>query len=202
MLRGTQPNTVGGLAHWIQTVYGESSSSDDTMWAACSSQNTNVPCESEKKQEKWVFHRNNLVNTVTAQRENTCVLPKSWHGAVRSLPGPYLVECKFNVALQRWRNAPWVRQETAKSDTNKIWVDNKNRRRWTAWCWDDSALLEEQPADTNTGEIVGISLELKPEIVFKVLRIRVKCQKGQQKTSLDWLREVNCQPESWIFLYL
>lgn len=100
VLRGTKPNTVGGLAHWIQTVYGESSSSDDTMWAACSSQNTNVPCESEKKKEKkWVFHRNNLVNKVAARRENTCVLPKFWHGAVSSLPEPYLVECKFNVAL-------------------------------------------------------------------------------------------------------
>lgn len=52
VLRGTMPNSVGGLAHWIQTVYGESSSSDDTMWAACSSQNANVPCESEKKEEE------------------------------------------------------------------------------------------------------------------------------------------------------
>ncbi|CAB1435560.1 unnamed protein product [Pleuronectes platessa] len=31
MLRGPGPNTEGGLAHRIQTVYGESSSSDDTM---------------------------------------------------------------------------------------------------------------------------------------------------------------------------
>lgn len=101
VLRGTMPNSVGGLAHWIQTVYGESSSSDDTMWAACSSQNANVPCESEKKEKKKrekkrAFHRNNLVNTVVAQRENTCDLPKFWHGAVRWLLEPYLVEWKSN----------------------------------------------------------------------------------------------------------
>lgn len=137
MLHGTVPNTVGGLAHWIQTVYWESSSSDDTMWAACSSQNTNVPCESGEK--KWVFHRNNLVNTVVAQRENTCVLPKFWHGVV----GQSHIWSSENVMLpfQRWQSAPWVRQETAKSVTNKIWVNNRNRRRWTACsemiqlCW-------------------------------------------------------------------
>lgn len=33
--------------------------------------------------------------------------------------------------------------------------------------------------DTNAASTEGKSLKLQPEIVFKVLRIRVKCQKGQ-----------------------
>lgn len=33
--------------------------------------------------------------------------------------------------------------------------------------------------DTPTGQIGGIRLEPRPEIVCKVLRIRVKCHRGQ-----------------------
>lgn len=130
MLHGTEPNTVGGLAHWIQTVYWESSSSDDTMWAACSSQNTNVPCESKKKEKKWVFHRNNLVNTVATQRERTPVLYQS-SGTERfdHCRGHIWSSANWVLSLQRWRNAPWVRQETAKSVTNKMWVDNRKQEK-------------------------------------------------------------------------
>lgn len=123
MLCGTEPNTVGGLAHWIQTVYGESSSSDDTMWAACSSQNTNVPCESEKREKKWVFHRDNLVNTVTAQREDTCVFTKVL--ALSSLittGGHIWFECKFNVALTvMTKRTPDSRRKLQSRSTNKMW---------------------------------------------------------------------------------
>lgn len=165
MLHGTEPNTVGGLAHWIQTVYWESSSSDDTMWAACSSQNTNVPCESEKKEKKWVFHRNNLVNMVATQRENTCVLPKFWHGegliTAGAIFGRVQIECCLYSDDETHPESG--RKLQSQSQIRCEWT-TENRRRWTAGRWDDSALT----ADTNTGWIVGMSLELRPEIVFKV----------------------------------
>lgn len=57
--------------------------------------------------------------------------------------------------------------------------EQREGRRRPAWCRDDSALPGRQAADSDTGWTVGISFEPQPEIEFKVLRIRVKCQKGQ-----------------------
>jgi len=45
----------------------------------------------KKREKKWVFRVDNRVNTVAAQRGNTCVLPNFWHGAIWSLPEPFLV---------------------------------------------------------------------------------------------------------------
>lgn len=148
MLHGTRPNTVGGLAHWIQTVYGESSSSDDTMWAACSSQKTNVPCESEKGEKVSLSQEQSSKHGRCAEREHLCFTKVLARSRLITAGSHIWSSANLMSPLQRWQNASWLRQETAKSFTNKIWVNNRNRRRCTAWGWDDSAL---QAADTNTG---------------------------------------------------
>lgn len=72
VLRGPEPSAVGGLAHWIQTVYGESSSSDDTMWAACSSQNTNLSRESEKGEKLSLSQGQSSKHSCCVEREHLC----------------------------------------------------------------------------------------------------------------------------------
>lgn len=131
--------------------------------AALKTQTFHVKAKEEKKS---VFLRDNLVNTRSAWRGNTCVLPNFWHGAVWRLPEPYLVWCKFNVALTKSRNAPWLMQETAKSVTNKSRREQWKREKVLRWFSSAAAASYR----------CKVRLEPRPEIAFKVLRIRVKCR--------------------------
>lgn len=122
LLCGTEPNTVGGLAHWIQTVYGESSSGDDTMWAACSSQNTNVPCESQKEEKVSLSQGQSSKHGCCAEREHLCFYQSFGTEQFDDCRSHIWSSANLMLHLQLWRNAPWLTQETAKSHTNKIYA--------------------------------------------------------------------------------
>lgn len=145
VLCGTEPNTVGGLAHWIQTVYGESSSGDDTMWAACSSQNTNVPCESQKEEKVSLLQGQSSKHGCYAEREHLCFYQSSGTQQFDDCRNHIWLSANLMLHLQLWRNAPWLTQETAKSVTNMIYA-------WTILTEEgeqrvhESALLEKQTA--------------------------------------------------------
>lgn len=81
----------------------------------------------QEKRKKRAIDMSNLVNKVAARRENTCVLPKSV--APGGLIAAGAIFGRVWVRRRDDKNAPWVRQESAKSVEKKMPV-HKSKRWW------------------------------------------------------------------------